>query len=275
VHARNDVHARRTFRYPVYVASIDLDELPALDRSLRLFSHNGRNLFALDDRDYEAARSRSSSRSSSTPRSNPVQPPVGGIARAYHELLDVHRVEKPAHARLVTNLRVLGYVFNPVSFFLGYDARGAITSVVAEVNNNYGGRHRYVFGPEHRVVHPRRVGFRRERVLFVSPFLHGDATYELWVDAPLDGGKLDITMHVDVADGRVFVARLAGTREAMSDRALARAAVRYPLMTAQVIGLIHYEALKLKLLGVPYRRPGADHRPIREPQSIVSKALMK
>jgi DUF1365 family protein len=255
VHARNDVHARRTFRYPVYVASIDLDELPRLDGSLRLLSHNRRTLFALDDRDYEAAS--------------------GGIARAYHELLDRHRVARPVHMRLVTNLRVLGYVFNPVSFFLGYDERGAIASVVAEVNNNYGGRHRYVFGPEHRIAHPRRVGFRRERVLFVSPFLHGDATYELWVDAPLDGGTLDITMHVDVADGRVFVARLAGTREAMSDRALARAAVRYPLMTAQVIALIHYEALKLKLLGVPYRRPGADHRPIREPQSIVSKALMK
>jgi DUF1365 family protein len=261
VHARNDVHARRTFRYPVYVASIDLDELPALDRSLRLFSHDGPNLFALDDCDYEAARPRS--------------PAAGGIARAYRELLDQHGVARPVQIRLVTNLRVLGYVFNPVSFFLGYDERGAITSVVAEVNNNYGGRHRYVFGPEHRVAHPRRVGFRRERVLFVSPFLHGDATYELWVDAPLDGEKLDITMHVDVADGRVFVARLAGTREAMSDRALVRAAVRYPLMTAQVIGLIHYEALKLRLLGVPYRRPGADHRPIREPHSIVSKALMK
>jgi hypothetical protein len=46
-------------------------------------------------------------------------------------------------------------------------------------------------------------------------------------------------------------------------------------MTAQVIGLIHFEALKLHLLGVPYRRPGADHRPIREPASIVSRASMQ
>lgn len=255
VHARNDVHARRTFRYPVYVASLDLDELPALDRSLRLFSHNGRNVFALHDRDYEDA--------------------AGGIARAHQALLDAHRIARPAHSRLVTNLRVLGYVFNPVSFFLGYDARGALASVVAEVNNTYGGRHRYVFGPEHRIAHERRIGFRRERALFVSPFLHGDATYELWVDAPLDGARISITMHVDVADGRVFVARLAGDRAAMTDGALARTAVRYPLMTAQVIGLIHYEALKLRMLGVPYRRPGDDHRPIREPQSIVSTASMK
>ena len=33
-----------------------------------------------------------------------------------------------------------GYVFNPVSFFLDYDADGALTSAIAEVNNTYGGR---------------------------------------------------------------------------------------------------------------------------------------
>lgn len=244
-HARSDVHARRTFRYPVYVAAIDLDKLPL---AMRLFSHNARNVFALYDRDYaDGAR---------------------GLAAAHRALLAEHGIAPPARTTLVTNLRVLGYVFNPVSFFLGYDD-GRITSVVAEVNNTYGGRHRYVFGPAQRIAHPRRVGFRRERELFVSPFLHGDATYELWIDG------FDITMHVDVADGRVFVARLHGTAEPLTDRALARAFVRYPLMTAQVIGLIHYEALKLRLLGVPYRRPGADHRPIREPANIVSRTSLK
>ena len=57
IHARNDVHARRAFRYPVYVASIDLAELPALDRELRLFSHGSRNLFSFDARDYAVALS--------------------------------------------------------------------------------------------------------------------------------------------------------------------------------------------------------------------------
>ena len=245
VHARNDVHARRTFKYPVYVAAIDLEELAALDR-LRLFSHNRRNVFSLDDRDYaDGAR---------------------GLLASHHALLAAHGIAPPGRTRLVTNLRVLGYVFNPVSFFIGTDG-GAVTSVVAEVNNTYGGRHRYVFGPAQRIPHARRVGFRRERELFVSPFLHGDATYELWVD-----GDHDITMNVDIGGDRVFVARLTGTPEPLTDGALARAFVRYPWMTAQVIGLIHYEALKLHLLGVPYRRPAADHRPIREPRNIVSRA---
>jgi DUF1365 family protein len=67
---------------------------------------------------------------------------------------------------------------------------------------------------------------------------------------------------------RVFTARLTGTRTPLSDRALASAAVRYPLMTAQVIGLIHLQAIKLRLAGVPYRRPAADHRPLRDVDAL-------
>jgi len=307
MHARNDEQIRRAFRYPVYVASIDLAELPALERELRLFSHGGRNLFALHDGDYEGG--------------------ALGLPAAIADLCAGNRLPAPHATRLITNLRVFGYVFNPVSFFLNYDAGGAITSVIAEVNNTYGGRRRYVLGPDQRIADGDRVGFRHVRELFVSPFLHGPASYDFWFDAPLDGDRLAITMHVarpapqgepspqgdspqggpspqgDSPQGgpspqgdsdpcfaadrnrsvrlgsdpcfaadrnrsarlgsgeRIFVARLAGTRQPLTDRALLAAAVRYPLMTAQVIGLIHLEALKLRWRGVPYVRPGPDHRP--------------
>ena len=255
MHARNDAHARRAFRYPVYVASIDLDELPALHRELRLFSHGRWNLFSLDDRDYSAG--------------------AGGLRAGHTRLLAEHGLPAPAAARLVTNLKVLGYGFNPVSFFLGYDAAGALTSVVAEVNNTYGGRYCYVLGPAQRIGAPGpRVGFRHRRELFVSPFLHGPRSYEFWFDAPLDGAALAIRMNVDTPDGdRVLVARLHGERRPLRDRALAAAAARYPLMTAQVIGLIHYEALKLHLRGVPYRRPGPDHRPLEGPPEAPPEEL--
>lgn len=239
VHARNDELARRSFAYPVYMASIDLDELPALHRELRLFSHGRRNVFALDDRDYDAAG--------------------GGLRAAVAALHAGNGLAEPHAVRLVTNLRTFGYVFNPVSFFLGYDAAGALATVIAEVNNTYGGRFRYLLSD--RLPEPR-VGFRHVRELFVSPFLHGRASYEFWFDAPLDGDRLVIDMHVSRDAGRMFTARLAGARTALSDRALLAAAVRYPWMTAQVIGLIHWQALKLRLAGVPYRRPPPDHRPL-------------
>lgn len=247
VHVRRDELARRTFRYPVYMASLDLAELPALHRELRLFSHNQRNLFSLVDRDYEDG--------------------ALGLPAALAAVRAKHDLPAPATTRLVTNLRIAGYTFNPVSFFLDYDAHGALQGVIAEVNNTYGGRYRYALGPAQRLPdHGGRVGFRHTRELFVSPFLHGPRSYEFWFPATLDSARLAITMHVDTPAGeRVFVATLTAARRPLTDRALLAVAVRYPLMTVQVIGLIHLEALKLRYLHhVPYRRPGPDHRPLDE-----------
>ncbi len=220
MHARADHLAKRVFRYPVFMAAIELDELGALDRALRWFSRGRRNLFSLHDADYTT--------------------PLSG-----------------RRTTLVTNLRVAGYVFNPVSFFIARDAHGAIERVIAEVNNTYGGRHCYALGDAERLPDCRgRVGFRATRELFVSPFLHGPASYEFWFDAAPDARELAIEMYVEQPAGRTFTARFSGARHALDDRALLAAAARYPLMTAQVIALIHYEAVKLRLLGVPYRRPG-------------------
>lgn len=255
VHVRTDDLAPRRFRYPVYVASIDLAELPSLHDRLRLFSHGGRNLHALHDTDYEDG--------------------ARGLAAAHAAVLAGAGLPAPAHTRLVTNLRICGYTFNPVSFFLGYGASGALESVVAEVNNTYGGRHRYVLGPAQRISGPSpRVGFRTPRELYVSPFLHGERTYDWWFDAPLDGDALGITMHVDTPAGdRVLTAHLAGRRRALDDRALLGAALRYPLMAIQVIGLIHLEAMILRFVrGVPYRRPGPDHRPLPDDGAGVRRS---
>jgi DUF1365 family protein len=269
LHARHDAHARRAFRYGVYIAALDLDELPALDRELRLFSHRGLNLASFDDRDYTITLSPiRGTRNVERDRRIAARDGLASLRDGLAALRAANALPAPATTRLVTNLRTLGYGFNPVSFFLDYDARGALTSVIAEVNNTYGGRLRYVLGPEHRLA-GARVGFRHVRELFVSPFLHGEATYDFWFDAPLDGDTLAIDMHVHRGEpatraSRLFTARMTGTRAALSDRTLLAAALRYPLMSVQVIGLIHLEALKLRLAGVPYRRPGPDHRPLDE-----------
>jgi uncharacterized protein len=246
MHARRDRHARHAFRYPVYVACVDLAELPALHARLRLFSYNRPNLFSLHDRDYADA--------------------ADGVAAAHRRALAAHALPAPDAVRLVTNLRVAHYTFNPVSFFLGYTG-GALSSVVAEVNNTYGGRHRYVLGPQQQIAaRPGRVAYAAHRELFVSPLLHGDRTYTFDFAAAPDPGELRIGMRVkDPTGATVLAAKLDGARVPLGDRALAAAAVRYPLMTAQVIAFIHLEAMRLRARGVPYRTPGADHRPLADP----------
>ncbi|HEY4239695.1 MAG TPA: DUF1365 family protein, partial [Kofleriaceae bacterium] len=184
----------------------------------------------------------------------------GDPLAGYRALVAGNGIAPAAHAVLVTNLRVANYTFNPVSFVLGYDAGDRLVHAVAEVNNTYGGRFRYLLAAD-EMRRGDRIGFRTPRELFVSPFLHGDALYDFRFAAPLDG-DLAITMYVERAGARIFTAHLAATREPLTDRTLAAAALRYPLMAVQVVGLIHWQAVKLRWQGVPYRRPRSDHRPL-------------
>ena len=51
MHARRSPHDH-VFRYPVYMAFLDLDELPLLDRRLRLFGWNRRAVTSFHDTDH-------------------------------------------------------------------------------------------------------------------------------------------------------------------------------------------------------------------------------
>jgi DUF1365 family protein len=248
VHVRRDGWAARRFRHGLTVACLDLDELPALSRRLRLFSYNRRNLFGLRDRDYRVAGG-------------------DGLAAGARALLAARGLPVPHRIELVTQLRTAGYVFNPVSFFLGYDAGGALETVIAEVNNTYGGNRCYVLGPPHRLrgATADRAGFVHERDFFVSPFLHGEARYDFWFTGAAPGApRLDVRMDTLRPDGeRIFLARLTGTRAPLDDAALLREVIRGRALPVRVIGLIYWQAMKLHWARVPYRRPGPEHRVAR------------
>ncbi len=248
VHARRDGWATRRFAAPIYAASIDLDELPALAARVRLLSHGGRNLFALHDDDYRVSDAA----------------PGAGLAAAVRALLAARGLPVPARVELITQPRVAGHVFNPVSFFLGLDARGRVETVIAEVNNTYGGNHRYVLGPDDRAAaRAGQVRFDAPRAFFVSPFLHGDVRYAFsFLEAHAGASTLAASIDVvDAAGATIFHAGLTGARVALDDRALLRAAVRYPLMTLSIVAQIHWQALQLHWRRVPYRRPDAAHTP--------------
>ena len=55
---------------------------------------------------------------------------------------------------LVTLPRVLGYAFNPVSFWFCLDKAGAPRAVLADVSNTFGEHHAYLlFHDDHRPIH--------------------------------------------------------------------------------------------------------------------------
>ena len=219
------MHARTTpkenvFRYRVCFYALDLDELPELDRRLRLFGWNRRALVGLRDSDHMDVRA----------------------YLAEHEI-DADRI------LLVTNLRVLGYVFNPVSFFYCY--RGEeLACIVAEVNNTFGERLPYLLSPANQEHGERRLSYRHDKKLHVSPFFGLDQSYQWWFSEP--GERLDVRIDVSEGGARPFLATLTGRRRTLTDSTLARALLRYPLMPLRVTLLIHLQALRLWLKRVPF-----------------------
>ena len=221
VHVRR-VAPRNRFRYPICFLALDVDELPRLDARLRLFGHNRRRAVALHDRDYVDA--------------------AAGLRASIERSLGF----APARIVAITHARVFGYVFNPVTFFLACDETGTPAAAIAEVRNTYGGAHRYV-------LERRGDGWECDKTLFVSPFLPPGGRYRFRF-GPL-GERLDVRADFTADGTGLLHARLSGARHALDDAALLGALIRYPLQTVQVIGLIHLQALKLRLLGAPELPP--------------------
>lgn len=232
------------FRYPATTFLLDLDELPLLDR-LRLFGVNRRALFTFRDEDHMDGRA-GSTRDKITAflRANGVALAGGSI-------------------RLLTQCRLFGYVFNPVSFYYVHDGAGRLQAIVAEVNNTFGERLLYVLDERSRTadpVHPETRRYRARKRLHVSPFVSMDAAYDFRF-APV-GERLSVRIAETEHGTHFFDAHLSGTSGPLDDRALLRLALRSPLLTLKVTAAIHWQALRLWRKGVPvYRQPApcAEH----------------
>jgi DUF1365 family protein len=222
------MHARRTparnvFRYPVSYWLFDLDEVPELERRLRLFSANRRNVVSLRDGDH-----------------------FDGTLPLKQAVLDLVGDPSVARVLMLTQPRVVGYVFNPVSFYWCYRADGSLACIVAELNNTFGERLPEVLrGPELR--------YEQRKRLHVSPFFGLDQSYEYAFSQP--GDEVWARIHVRDDDGaRPLTAVLHGRRRELTNRSLAALLLRYPLQPLQVTALIHWQALRLWRKRVPFHR---------------------
>ena len=233
-HERRGRLAHR-FRYHVFMILLDLDELPALGRHLRLFGHNRPRPVSFRDADHLLGSGDGIRRDLER-----------AVADAGHRLPE-GRVE------LLTHCRVLGYVFNPVSFYYCYGGSGSLELVVAEVNNTYGDRHSYVLPVAEEQVEPWT-----KKAMHVSPFFPPDAGSYRWTLSP-PGKRVEVGVDLGQAGETRLRARLSLARRPLTDRALASALARHPFMTVKVIAAIHFEALRLWGKGLRFwERPPHD-----------------
>ena len=150
--------------------------------------------------------------------------------------LAAHGVEAE-RITVLTNLRVLGYVFNPISVYWCYDRAGELVAHVAEVHNTYGGRHAYVLPRDAQGEH------LVSKAMHVSPFYAVDGCYRIRISEPTETVSVSVTLERDGQEP--FRARLTGRRVPASARNLARNIVRYPAAPLRGRALIQLQGLRL------------------------------
>jgi hypothetical protein len=227
--------------YRVFGMLLDLDELPALGRTLRLFSHNRFNLFSFLDRDHGA-----------------------GDGRPLREWVAATLTEAGLHSeigpiRVLCYPRILGYVFNPLSVYFCHRPDETLVAIICEVNNTFGQRHSYLMPVENSAA--GIVRHSCPKAFYVSPFIAMDAEYHFRIRPPAE--RAVVAIDETDAQGRLLFASFAARRRSLDDQSLAAVFLRYPLMTLKVIAGIHWEALRLWRKGIPLvRRPAPPTHPV-------------
>src|SRR5665213_3302450 len=227
------------FKYRVFAMLLALDELPALDRRLWLFKYNRRGLFSFHDGDHGN----------------------GPDLRMWLDaLLADAGIAADGKRAVLCYPRILGYVFNPLSVWFCDDRHGTLKAIVYEVHNTYDERHAYVLPvpqstvpgagvPEHRPGNarpddsgatqnepsisvgratPKIVRHGCAKAFYVSPFLSQGCRYHFRIRPPAD--DVAIAIHEEEAGAAILNASFAGRRRALTDGALAKMLLRYPLM---------------------------------------------
>jgi DUF1365 family protein len=232
-----------SFHYNVFMFYLDLDEIDSLSKKMKFMSRNRFNLFNFRDKDHLQL-----------PRENPDT--SKNVRQHITDYLQANGVNiRAGRIMVLTNLCTLGYQFNPVSFYFCYDEQNNPVCSIVEVCNTFLEMKPYFLGADTRLKDQFKLN--TEKYFYVSPFIEMDTSFDF--DLHIPDEKLQIKIDdYDKAGKRFFISTLSGERRPLKDSTLLYYFLSFPLITLKIIGLIHWQALKLWLKKTPYHHKNDD-----------------
>lgn len=234
------------FTYQVWMAWLDLDELPELFDGVPGFSARRPALARFRREDY-------------------LGPCDRPLKQAVREELERQLGFAPrGRICVLTQLRTLGVGFNPISLYYAFDADDRLRAVLGEVSNTpWGERTRYACAVE-PARHRHAASFAK--AMHVSPFNPMDMTYRWRFNTP----QTRLLMHMETwrEEACHFDATLTLEARPATRGMLLATLARQPWISLKTLAGIHFEALRLWLKRVPiHDHPGPDPRSRKESSS--------
>ena len=228
-----------SFHYEIFMFYLDLDEIDALHKQMKFMSRNRFNLFNFRDRDHLRL-----------PKENPDS--TKDVRSHITDYLELNGL-KIGNGRIMvlTNLCTLGYQFNPVSFYFCYGEGGEPVCSIVEICNTFLEMKPFFLGADTKTGDHYKMN--TTKYFYVSPFIEMDTNFDF--DLHLPGEKLSVKIDdYDKEGKRFFISTLNGIRKPLTDSNLLLYFFSFPLITLKVIGLIHWQALKLWLKKIAYHK---------------------
>lgn len=242
--------ARHTFGYPVSFVWLDPDRPDELCRHHPLWSARWPAPVRFRRRDYGAASS-------------------GALSEEVRDELEPAVGRRPdGEIRMLTQLRRWGWLFNPITVYLAWDADpdAPIGAVLEVTNTPWKERHRYAVPLRiDDLAGDRRLVGRVAKSLHVSPFLDEEFDYSIAVRPTVDDG---IVVEIDAvrpgADSPIVATQLSIDRLPASRTSLWHVLATNPVSTLRVSFGIHIQALRLWWTGVPFVSHPSKRAGVRE-----------
>jgi len=230
-----------SFSYRVFYICFDIEKISEL--SNKIFSVNKFNLFSFYFKDHGKKDGSS-------------------LKNWADNLFNQQGIKNYNRIFLHTHPRILGYVFNPVSFWFALDKNDKIKAIIAQVNNTFGENHCYLIHNHNGEPIEQNQWFTADKEFHVSPFYERKGQYKfrfifnekniaIWINYHLNGE----TLLTNVTSKK---------RSKFNIFNLAMAFISIPFLTIKIILLIHWQAIKIFFKKIKY-----IPKPIKKPISVT------